>query len=151
MTPELLRQLAVKGSLKHKILAGETALSKVNPESESASQYTRKQTDAMQAEIDPKLLGRITKPSKRGRRCLLYPEDSIRTVWDLFGTLLIIVTCMMSPIMLAFPELQTTGVQYFDLSINIFFMFDIILNFRTAYYDEDYSIEDSPRVRKLIF
>jgi hypothetical protein len=56
------------------------------------------------------------------------------------------VTCGMTPILMAFPELQTTEITYLDNSMNIVFGIDIILNFFTAYYDEDFIIVDDKKV-----
>lgn len=52
----------------------------------------------------------------------------------------------MSPIFMAFPELQTTEITYLDNAINIMFGIDIILSFFTAYYDEDFIIVDENKV-----
>ena len=56
------------------------------------------------------------------------------------------VTCGMTPILMAFPELQTTEITYLDNAMNIVFGIDIILNFFTAYYDEDFIIVDDNKV-----
>ena len=52
----------------------------------------------------------------------------------------------MTPIFMAFPELQTTEIFYLDNAMNIVFGIDIILNFFTAYYDEDFIIVDDNKV-----
>jgi hypothetical protein len=56
------------------------------------------------------------------------------------------VTCGMTPIFMAFPELQTNEISYLDNAMNIVFGIDIILNFFTAYYDEDFIIVDENKV-----
>ena len=56
------------------------------------------------------------------------------------------VTSGMTPILMAFPELQTTEITYLDNAMNIVFGIDIILNFFTAYYDEDFIIVDDNKV-----
>ena len=57
------------------------------------------------------------------------------------------ITCGMTPILMAFPELQTEEITYLDNGMNIFFGIDILLNFFTAYYDEDFVIVDDNKVR----
>jgi hypothetical protein len=52
----------------------------------------------------------------------------------------------MTPVMMAFPEFQTSTISYLDNSMNIVFGIDIILNFLTAYYDKDFIIVDDIKV-----
>lgn len=52
----------------------------------------------------------------------------------------------MTPLLLAFPELQTSGTKLIDYVMSGFFMLDCLLNFFSAYFDEDFQIIDSPKV-----
>jgi hypothetical protein len=52
----------------------------------------------------------------------------------------------MTPYYLAFPEGFTGTPFYLDVVINVIFGIDIISNFFTAYYDDDYQIIDDPKV-----
>jgi hypothetical protein len=47
---------------------------------------------------------------------------------------------------MAFPDSQSEAMQYFDNFMNCVFGLDIIINFFSAYYDEDYQIIDDPKV-----
>lgn len=58
----------------------------------------------------------------------------------------IIITCAISPFFLAFPNDETHGWSTFAYVINIFFLFDIFVNFRSAYYEIDYHVVDKPWV-----
>ena len=55
----------------------------------------------------------------------------------------------MTPYYLAFPE-GFVGAPYFiDLAVNCIFTVDVISNFLTAYYDDDYQIIDNVRVNQF--
>lgn len=60
---------------------------------------------------------------------------------------LIISTCGLAPIFLAFPEMYSDGFEMYDYCVNAIFGLDIIFNFFSAYYDFDFQIVDSIKVR----
>ena len=76
------------------------------------------------------------------KRFIFYPENSIRQIMDVIIALLIFVTCGFTPFFLAFPDKYDYPVFVFDNTMNAFFFVDIIMNFFTAYYDEDFEIVD---------
>ncbi len=48
---------------------------------------TKKSFDDIEmTEIDQRLLGRLAK-GKTARKCLIYPDDNIRTIWDFISTM----------------------------------------------------------------
>ena len=63
--------------------------------------------------------------------------------WDLFMTLILILTCMLTPLRLAFSEneepIEWIVIYY---SIDFLFLIDIIVIFNTAYYNEYLQIID---------
>jgi hypothetical protein len=84
--------------------------------------------------------------NKRENRVSLmfYPEDENKANWDLLLTLLLIITCIMTPYRIAFEgESVPKGQMIFNNIIDLFFLFDIIFSFMTAYTDEDFiTIDD---------
>lgn len=56
----------------------------------------------------------------------------------------------MTPLLLAFPELQTIGTKILDYLMSSIFLLDCLLNFITAYFDEDFQIVDSPKVIMIL-
>jgi hypothetical protein len=52
----------------------------------------------------------------------------------------------LTPLFLAFPDIYTSGMMYMDQSMNVMFLVDIILNFFTAFFDEDYMIINDIKV-----
>eukprot|EP00439_Symbiodinium_sp_Y106_P058602 s2515_g8.t1 len=64
-----------------------------------------------------------------------------RLLWDCFLTLLLMYIALILPFRLAFYELTEEGIESFwgvlELLIDLCFVFDIILTFRTSYSDEE--------------
>ena len=71
---------------------------------------------------------------------MFYPEDSAKANWDLFVTLILVFTCIMTPVNMAFDD--ELGVEW-DWILGIidgFLLIDVILTFNTAIDDEDLRI-----------
>lgn len=82
-------------------------------------------------------------------QCLIYPENDYKSIWDNMVTLLLIVTCVITPYRIAFEQNDTVGWIIANYSIDFLFLVDIILNFNTAFYDEDFAIiEDRCTIAK---
>ena len=56
----------------------------------------------------------------------------------------------MTPFSLAFPENYTKSLMLFDTAMNFFFLIDIILRFKTAFYDDDYNLIDDKKVNLFV-
>lgn len=56
----------------------------------------------------------------------------------------------MTPFSLAFPESYTKSLMLFDTVMNFFFLIDIILRFKTAFYDDDYNLIDDKKVNLFV-
>ena len=71
---------------------------------------------------------------------MFYPEDVMKNRWDLFITFILILTCVITPIRIAFYEqddLQWTIINY---TIDFMFLLDIVFTFNSAIYDDDFHI-----------
>ena len=80
---------------------------------------------------------------------MVYPEDRFKMNWDLLIALILIITCSITPVTLAFYEEEHIGMTIFNHAINIFFGVDIIIIFLTAYYNDDFIlIDDLPMIAK---
>lgn len=77
--------------------------------------------------------------------CLFYPDSSCLGFWDLFMAVALIVSCMTTPIGVAFP--QTEESQYsWDIYMNTIdslFLMDILIIFNTAYIIEEFTVVDN--------
>ena len=56
---------------------------------------------------------------------------------------------MIGPYSLAFPNSKTSGLVVLENLINILFTIDILLNFFSAFYDENFAIIDEYKVIKF--
>lgn len=77
------------------------------------------------------------------RRLICYPEDDLKGYWDLFISLVLIMTCSITPFMIAFYDETDASFTVFDMLTDIFFMIDIIVIFFSAYYDSDFNLIDN--------
>ena len=75
---------------------------------------------------------------------LFYPEDVIKSRWDIFMTYCLIFTCISTPIFISFHE-DEPGLDEWEtvnLIVDFFFAMDIIVVFFSAFYDDDFVIID---------
>jgi len=80
--------------------------------------------------------------------CLvLHPFSTGRLVWDAVGICLILVMACTLPYRLAFLSAEwSLGWAIFDLLVDLFFLFDLMLNFRTAYYEDGQLVTTSKAI-----
>ena len=91
------------------------------------------------------------------KKYFIYPDDTFKAVWDVIIAMyfpiltiyyrLVVLTCATTPFYLAFPDSYEEGNLALDTTISLLFFADVVINFITAYYDEDYTIIDDPKVR----
>jgi len=74
---------------------------------------------------------------------ILYPEDPPKVNWDLFITLILLISCILTPLRIAFGEdEEPMGWEIINNTIDGLFLIDILVIFSSAYYDDDYNIID---------
>lgn len=59
---------------------------------------------------------------------------------------MILLTCILTPFYLAFPDTYSPGMNNFDYAMNIVFFIDIFINFNSAYNNENYKVIDDRKV-----
>ena len=74
--------------------------------------------------------------------CMVYPEDEEKVYWDALMAVVLIATCIVTPIRIAFYNEEETLWVIINYTIDILFLFDMFVIFNTAYYDEDFQIVD---------
>ena len=97
------------------------------------------------------LLGlRAPKITLNRRKFLFYPTDTIKVmVWDLLISVILLLTCFVTPFNLAFTEEVDQVIWYVvvNYSIDFLFLIDIFINFNTAYQNELYeTIDDRQKI-----
>ena len=74
---------------------------------------------------------------------MIYPENPKKDSWDLFMNIILMLTCIIVPLRLAFgDEQEALGWVIIPAIFDILFLMDIIVIFNTAYYDEHLQIVD---------
>lgn len=88
---------------------------------------------------------------KWNNRYLFEPDSVFKSNWDLFISVVLIISCLITPYRMAFVDEEK--LKEFDrwiylvYSIDMLFLIDIIIIFNSSYYDEDY---ETVTDRKLI-
>ena len=74
---------------------------------------------------------------------VFYPEDRFKSYWDLFITLILLISCLITPWRIAFGELEEPmGWFIANVVVDSLFGIDILVIFNSAYYDDEYLIID---------
>jgi hypothetical protein len=74
---------------------------------------------------------------------MLYPDDKFKTHWDMYITLVLLLTCFLTPYRQAFDSLDTYEWNAASYTLDICLLVDIIIIFNSAYTDDDFRlIED---------
>ena len=78
------------------------------------------------------------------KTCMMYPDDLKAMIWEGLISIVLLTSCFTTPISLAYPNLQNEDLGYgaLNITLDLIFAFEIILNFRYAYEDETYQIID---------
>jgi hypothetical protein len=72
---------------------------------------------------------------------MIYPDNHTKELWDLFMTIVLLVSCVITPLEIAFePDMtvKISGIQIFDWVMDSLFLADIIIIFSSAQYTENY-------------
>ena len=71
-------------------------------------------------------------------RCFLHPNMPIRTFWDIAQVILLLYLLITVPLRVAFDVTIEIGTAafWFDVFVDLYFIVDIVFNFRTAYFDK---------------
>ena len=77
---------------------------------------------------------------------IILPDDKFKGLWDIANMLLILFVCITGPARIAFSDEDTLAWLVIGLFVDSFFLIDLILNFFTAYHDEEYNLVDSRKV-----
>lgn len=84
-------------------------------------------------------------------RWLLFPDDAVKAYWDLAMLFLLVISAVTEPYKLAVVEdndLQTVGWQALDWLILGCFSMDLLVNFFTAYFEQQILVVNRFRIAK---
>ena len=71
---------------------------------------------------------------------MCYPEDPIKVNWDLFVSVILVFTCVMTPVNMAFSDDMGTEWDIILGFIDFLFFIDVIIIFNSAFEDEDFKM-----------
>lgn len=78
---------------------------------------------------------------------IVHPQASFRTKWDLMLTAAILYSTILVPYRVGFDADPSGILLPLEIMLDVFFFFDILLNFRTAYFNAEREIiYDSPKI-----
>ena len=71
---------------------------------------------------------------KGKKKLMFYPEDKYKGYWDLFMTLVLLVTCINTPINIAFSTSTASAItdDLFSFVVDLLFLLDIFVIFNSA-------------------
>ena len=73
---------------------------------------------------------------------MCYPNDGPKINWDIFMTFVLLLTCVITPLHIAFSD-EENEVRWMGIlnnCIDVLFAIDMIVIFNSAYYDENVEI-----------
>ena len=102
------------------------------------------------------LLGiRAPKFIKNRKKCILYPDDTFYIYWDMFISVILLVSCMITPLNFAFQS-ELEAIQWYvncGIAIDCFFALEIVLNFNSSYVEVESNevIDDRKKIFDMYF
>lgn len=77
---------------------------------------------------------------------ILLPDNKLRMAWNLITLVLLLYTASFVPYATSFLETDSPGLAIWEWIVNGLFMFDLVINFISAYENSDKNIEVRMRV-----
>lgn len=80
----------------------------------------------------------------RKKPFIIYPDNNYKRYWDVLVAILLVISVVTTPVDLAFPSYSEDddGYKYFIYTIDFLFLFDIIINFNSAFENHLLELED---------
>jgi len=89
----------------------------------------------------------IKKPNDnvKRKRCMIYPNDTSKLWWDVFISLILLISTFTTPIDIAFTDTLSQNPRWFwfSTSLDIAFLVDILVTFNSAMQDSSFDLIDS--------
>lgn len=74
--------------------------------------------------------------------CLIMPENPIYNAWEIFISLVLIFSCISTPLQIALYEEIGKVWTGINVTIDALFLIDVFINFNAAYRDENFTLID---------
>jgi len=80
-------------------------------------------------------------------KLLLYPEDRVKELWDIWIVIVLFVSLVITPMRITFgPTIEIPSWKICDEIMNILFLIDIIVLFNCAHYDDEFVIVENRKI-----
>lgn len=78
---------------------------------------------------------------------MIYPDIPLKNAWDASIALILLITCSVTPMHIAFYEENEYGPWHtINFVFDVLFAMDIIASFLSAFHDEDFILIDNPKL-----
>lgn len=81
---------------------------------------------------------------KEKKYMILYPEDPAKKYWDFYITIILLISCVLTPLRIGFEDQdsQSEPVEWIIINgfIDFCFLLDMVVVFNSAYYNSEYVI-----------
>ena len=91
---------------------------------------------------------RRSNDSKARNRLVIDHKSKTLLVWDVFLIICVLYSVIYLPLDLALPQTRWKGHSIFDIFLDVLFVFDVVIRFRTTFRDRGYEV-DSPKLLAL--
>ena len=88
------------------------------------------------------------KKQKQLYRFILHPESQYRLFWDIVTALLVLVLIWLIPFYIGFNTWSSDTMNALSVFMDVWFICDVFLNFRTGFVDHGATIMDSNKIAK---
>ena len=97
--------------------------------------FNRFNEDSSDSDDEMYVMADVTKLLRDAK--IMHPLGRFRKIWDLLQVLLLFYVAILVPYRICFDDdVVTYGKAFFlDVLVDMYFIVDVVLNFRTAYYD----------------
>ena len=95
------------------------------------------------------LENKITEFVRRPKENIIYPDNRMYQIWELFMTIILLISCFLTPVEIAFSptvDSKSSAQSIFEYVMDFLFFSDVIVTFYCAYQNEDFTIIDDRKV-----
>ena len=79
---------------------------------------------------------------------MLHPESSYRLFWDIVTAFFVLILIWLVPFYIGFETWSSPGMSVVSSVMDVWFIIDVFLNFRTGYVDHGATVMDKKKIAK---
>ena len=80
---------------------------------------------------------------------LILPTSRLRVFWDMMTMAMVMYTAISLPVVVVYPDFEVpVALTVFEIAMDVIFILDIGLNFRTAFVEDAVLIVDKQRIMR---